>query len=364
MSKINATVVADSVNPQGDRLTSLLITFPRILLSEVNTHRMLSKNTSSSRAIPFNKMVEAIENNPFIPIAWQKEHTGMQGYEYIIDEELINQCRLNWLGAKDKAIQFAKDANYNLQVTKQLCNRLLEPFMWTTMLITGSKEGWDNFFELRCPSYLYDYEDKPIYFKSKKDWVNYYNESQGYKENNPDFTKVENLTNLEWLQFNKGQAEIHMMALAEAIYDAVNESTPKQLIAGEWHIPFEDKIDTIKIDLKHDDGGWDFQSAKVKISTAMAAHTSYTTVGNEPVKSYEKWIELHDKLIAYNPPHSSPMEHCAKAMSDEEYKQFWKSNGKVNYKDKQDLIRIEGGWCYNLKGFISYRYMIDNKINL
>lgn len=102
----------------------------------------------------------------------------------------------------------------------------------------------------------------------------------------------------------------------------------------------------------------------VMISTAMAAHTSYTTVGNEPVKSYEKWIELHDKLIAYNPPHSSPMEHCAKAMSDEEYKQFWKSNGKVNYKDKQDLIRIEGGWCYNLKGFISLRYMIDNKINL
>ena len=73
MNKISATIVADSVNKQGDRLTSLLITFPRILLSEINTHRMLSKNTSSSRAIPFNKMVEAVQNNPFIPIAWQKE---------------------------------------------------------------------------------------------------------------------------------------------------------------------------------------------------------------------------------------------------------------------------------------------------
>ena len=69
-TKISATIVADSVNQQGDRLTSLLITFPRILLSEINTHRMLSKNTSSSRAIPFKKMVEAIENDPFIPIAW------------------------------------------------------------------------------------------------------------------------------------------------------------------------------------------------------------------------------------------------------------------------------------------------------
>lgn len=364
MSKINATVVADSINPQGDRLTSLLITFPRILLSEVNTHRMLSKNTSSSRAIPFNKMIEAIENNPFIPIAWQKEHTGMQGYEYIIDEELINQCRLNWLGAKDKAIQFAKDANYNLQVTKQLCNRLLEPFMWTTMLITGSKEGWNNFFNLRCPSYEFETLEKgKLIFKS---WEEAIRECSNISKNftDKDLKTLEDTTTLERLYKNKGQAEIHMMMLSEKIYDAVNESTPKQLIAGEWHIPFEDKIDTIKIDLKHDDGGWDFQSAKVKISTAMAAHTSYTTVGNEPVKSYEKWIELHDKLIAYNPPHSSPMEHCAKAMSDEEYKQFWKSNGKVNYKDKQDLIRIEGGWCYNLKGFISYRYMIDNKINL
>lgn len=73
MSKISAIIVADSINLQGDRLTSLLITFPRILLSEVNTHRMLSKNTSSSRAIPFSKMVEAVQKDPFIPIAWQKE---------------------------------------------------------------------------------------------------------------------------------------------------------------------------------------------------------------------------------------------------------------------------------------------------
>ncbi len=69
---IKAEVVADSLSPQRDRLTSLLVTFPRIILAEVNTHRMLSKNTSSSRAIPFNKMVEVVQNDPFIPIAWQK----------------------------------------------------------------------------------------------------------------------------------------------------------------------------------------------------------------------------------------------------------------------------------------------------
>lgn len=71
-TQIKAEIVADSINQQGDRLTSLLITFPRIILAEVNTHRSLSKNTSSSRAIPFRKMVEAIQSDPFIPIAWQK----------------------------------------------------------------------------------------------------------------------------------------------------------------------------------------------------------------------------------------------------------------------------------------------------
>ena len=87
-TKISAKIVADSISPQGDRLISVLCTFPRIILAEVNTHRMLSKNTSSSRAIPLKKMVEAIKNDPFIPIAWQKEHTGMQGYEYFTDNFL------------------------------------------------------------------------------------------------------------------------------------------------------------------------------------------------------------------------------------------------------------------------------------
>ena len=142
-NKINATIVADSLSPQGDRLTSVLITFPRIILAEVNTHRMLSKNTSSSRAIPFKKMVEAVKNDPFIPIAWQKHHSGMQGNEYW-DEYKRQSWRIRsykhtykWL--KEQEIQPLLWQKYYMMglkegVTKQLCNRLLEPFMWTTML--------------------------------------------------------------------------------------------------------------------------------------------------------------------------------------------------------------------------------------
>ena len=133
-TKINAEIIGHSLSPQGDELISVLCTFPRIILAEVNTHRMLSKNTSSSRAIPFQKMLEAVEENPFIPIAWQKQHSGMQGIEYF---ENAKQLTEDWTTASKIALKEAKKLHDGAGITKQLTNRLLEPFMWTTMLITG-----------------------------------------------------------------------------------------------------------------------------------------------------------------------------------------------------------------------------------
>ena len=71
--KISAQIIADSVNTQGDRITTYILTFPRFILAELNTHRMFSRNSASSRAIPFEKMVKMVEEDTFIPIAWQKE---------------------------------------------------------------------------------------------------------------------------------------------------------------------------------------------------------------------------------------------------------------------------------------------------
>ena len=233
-TQIHAEIVGHSLSPQGDELISVLCTFPRIILTEVNTHRMLSKNTSSSRAIPFKKMVESVQNNPFIPIAWQKDHKGMQGNEYITEDRKYENSRYDWLKARSLAVQQAKLLNESDGVTKQLCNRLLEPFMWTTMLITGSKEGWENFFELRNPSYKIDDIDNTR-FKSWKDLISFIKGRD--KVDDSVIESYEQFSVIEKLQKNKGQAEIHMMALAEEIYDVVNESTPKQLKAGEWHIP-------------------------------------------------------------------------------------------------------------------------------
>ena len=173
-TQIKATKLLHSVTPWGEELITYRLVFPRFILAELNTHRMFSRNTSSSRAIPFQKMVEAVQNNPFIPIAWQKQHKGMQGTEYWTDDDTVTVDEgdeyerytkiysatehfiTEWLEARDLAVAQSYELN-RLGVTKQLCNRLLEPFMWHTVLVTATE--WRNFFELRMPCYEIDLDN-------------------------------------------------------------------------------------------------------------------------------------------------------------------------------------------------------------
>ncbi len=335
---IKAEIVAHSLSLQGDELMSVLCTFPRIILAEVNTHRMLSKNTSSSRAIPFEKMVEAVVNDPFIHIAWKKEHKGMQGTEYFTDKQEIYNKTANWLIAKNRAVESAIHLSES-GVTKQLCNRLLEPFMWTTMLITGSREGWDNFFKLRCPQYEDQITCKIV--KSRKE-ISPLNEYEEYPKYFDD--------TLGWLQINKGQAEIHMMMLSEKIYDVIQESVPIQLKENEWHIPMITDLERYKLSTND----------QIKLSVGRAANTSYTVVGDGKELTLEQAINIHDKCKKLN--HSSVFEHCARAMSEVEYTGS-KKTGYSTIKKGQDDGKGYG-WCNNLKGFIPYRYFIDNKNEL
>ena len=220
---ISAEVVADSLNQYGERLTTLKLVFPRYVLAELNTHRLFSKNSASSRAIPFKKMVAQVMEAPFIPIAWQKDHKGMQGSEYL-NLEKSDYAKRDWLDAKRFAVDVAQRM-HKTGVTKQLCNRLLEPFLYHTVLLTASH--FDNFFELRAPRYKT--EDGKI-FKSKKDFL--YDKDS--KDTSNKFTRP---NELEWLLLNEGQADIHIMDLAEKMWDAMNESKPKQLEVGQWHLP-------------------------------------------------------------------------------------------------------------------------------
>lgn len=322
-NKISAQIVADSIDDKGNRITSFLVVFPRMILAEINTHRMFTKSTSSSRAVPFNKMIEVVEKESFIPIAWQKVHKGMQGTEYL-GEEYSKSALNNWLKARDFAVTQAKHLNSDSQVTKQLCNRLLEPFMWTTMLLTTSEEGLQNFFNLRCPRYKINGAED--YYMSKYEAMK--------------FNKAtHNFTQLDWLKHNEGQAEIHMMDLAEKMYDAFTTNTPKKLKSNEWHIPFREKIIGSYGQLSDNN--------LVKISVAMSAHTSYTTIEGAKKRKIGDWIGLFGRLIKQDPPHSSPMEHCCVCVSEKDYKKSYKGS--------------EEGWFRNYKGFKSYRQIIEEE---
>src|ERR1035438_10028985 len=130
---IKAEIVADSLNEFGERITSYVLVFPRIVLAEFNTHRMFSRNSASSRAIPFETMLKRVEEEPFIPIKWMKEHKGMQGTEYF-DDRMSIVCEGSWLKARDMAVEQAKWMS-EMGVTKQIVNRLLEPFLYHTAII-------------------------------------------------------------------------------------------------------------------------------------------------------------------------------------------------------------------------------------
>ncbi len=142
----SAKILQDSYSPNGHRLTTFEITLPRLVLSELNTHKSLSKNSASSRAIPVEKQLKRVMENPFIPIYWGKNQKGMQA-----DEELTladqATSEKEWLLARDAAVKQA-ELLLKIGVHKQITNRLLEPFMWHTVIITGTE--WPNFFALRA----------------------------------------------------------------------------------------------------------------------------------------------------------------------------------------------------------------------
>lgn len=355
MTKISATIVAHSRNEFGNELISYLLTYPRFIHSEIMTHRMFSRNAASSRAVPAKKLIQAVKDDPFIPIAWQKDHSGMQGTEYFTEKEIQEKRIIDrYLYGRDMAVQLATELNTE-GVTKQLSNRVLEPFQWYTCLVTATE--FENFFALRCPQYDMGYMGvhrswkdvstaEKIAYKGAKHTV--------YDDSTPL---------LKRLSYNKGQAEIHLMALAEAMWDAKNESVPTELKAGEWHLPFGDEIRGM-FNLDITDTDTDGIPYLVKISAMMAARTSYTVVGTDLSDwTLEKYMEKVNSMATATPLHASPFEHPAKAMSNEEYK--LSINGKLEWTGGQydKPLPTEGseGWCVNLRGFIQYRKMIPNE---
>lgn len=284
-------IVADSKRAgTGERITSILATFPRYLLAEVNTHRAFSRNSASSRAIPFKKMVKSVMDNPYVPQKWMKDHPGMQGVEYL-EESDEHWCKETWLAARDYAVQQATILNERYGATKQIANRLLEAYMWHTALITAT--DFENFFFLRA----------------------------------------------------NDAAEVNFQRLAFMMLESMNNSIPKELQPGQWHIPFEEKAtEAINKTAPHlltpQYGRADLV---VKVATAMCARTSYTVVGAEdkPIDVAAD-VALAERLSTSG--HWSPFEHIACAMNDLEYNSLYTTT-----------------YSGNFKGFVQYRKQFSNE---
>lgn len=140
-----AKIILDSVGPQGQRLTTMEVEFHRFVLAEFNTHRLFSRNSASSRAIPVAKQLKRIKEDPAIPLEWPQEQSGMQGGESL-DVDQIQHCIDDWLHLRDQAVATAE----NLMATgvhKSVVNRILEPWMWHRVIVSSS--DWQNFYAQR-----------------------------------------------------------------------------------------------------------------------------------------------------------------------------------------------------------------------
>jgi hypothetical protein len=264
---IEVKILADSMAPCGKRLTTRLWKYPRSIHSEIMTHRMLSKNSASSRAIPTEKLLQMVIDDPFVPEYIGSNQKGMQAGEELREDK--RQWAVDtWLRARDSAVEHARHL-ISYGVHKQVVNRLVEPWMWITVIVSATEN--ENLWGLRCHP----------------------------------------------------AAEPHFQKLAYMDRDAVMASSPKQLKEGEWHLPLifpEDATALGAIDAS--EGGRtlrtreEFNRTLAKISVGRCARVSYLT--HDGRRAIEEDIALHDRLVVQEPLHASPAEHVAQALATPE----------------------------------------------
>lgn len=328
---IVARVVADSISEAGDRITTFELEYHRFIHAEVMTHRLFSRNAMSSRAVPVKTLIEQVRENPATPIHWGKNQSGMQakeefeGFIKIADQvEVDSPCDSflweditvellpedAWYTAAFRAAQIAEEFN-NAGIHKQVVNRLLEPFQMMKVVLTATE--FDNFFWLRL---------------------------------DPD-------------------AQPEIQELAKCMYEAMKESTPELLEAGEWHTPYVehscdrsgDGILTYSVD------GRQVSSEEAKaISASCCAQVSYRRLDN----TYDKAMSVYDRLgVGGSKIHASPFEHVATPIGEVEWEFPLDGTEPSNYNMPEGLTHEDRNgnlWSGNLRGWVQLRQLLPNHV--
>ncbi|MES0134539.1 FAD-dependent thymidylate synthase [Mesorhizobium sp. M0016] len=294
---ISAKIIADSIPNAGKRITTMQLRYPRFVHAEFMTHRVFSRNASSSRAIPVERLIQDIIDDTAMPIHWGKNQPGMQADEehdapvYVSVVDGMVSARDHdeaWNKARDKAIEFARafdEAGYH----KQIVNRLLEPFSHINVVVTATE--WSNFFGLR--------------------------------------------------RHSGAQPEIR--ELADCMIEAMLGSKPVKLGPGQWHVPYV---------ADNDKEIWDYGIANnldlktlaIKLSVARCARVSYLTHdGKKPDIASD--LALYDRLVGSEPLHASPAEHQATPDAFNPYNEVWQEP------------HLHG----NFVGWVQYRKTLPNE---
>lgn len=339
MTTISAKSILASRHSQTDKILHTdLLRYPWIIHSEGQTHRVLSldeeielylktpgimhdrnlsKNAGSTRAIPVERMIQSILDDPFIPRHWGKNQRGMTADEELSPDE-IAEARAIWTNNMHASIANARLLT-EMGIHKQQVNRMLAPYTHITVVVSATE--WDNFFALRL----------------------------------------------------HGAAEPHMRDLAREIWNAHEGAKPQELKPGHWHTPFAGQADLAAVRLRADElrpqrdtfegrgGGALYHDAGVpfhleanrsllRLSSARCASTSYMTVEGYDM-TQGRADSLHDRLATAEPIHASPFEHVAQA---DHANRVWSGmDQKWEYRYPDDHR--------NFRGFRQYRSFIERK---
>lgn len=269
---ISAKIISDSkCLITSNRITTMELRYPRIIHAEFMTHRVFSRNASSSRAIPVAKLIEEARKDPAMPVRFGANQRGMQDkggdYDALVGEPYGWPPEEAWRRAAEKAADMAEAfdaAGYH----KQVANRLLEPF--THINVVATSTNWANFYGLRCHA----------------------------------------------------DADPTMKALADAMWEAHQGSVPQTLTRHDWHLPYITEWDREYLSTQQ----------LLIASAARCARVSYNKHdGSSP--SFEDDLALYEKLVTADLVHASPLEHQAMPDPDGFKEKLWGNfHGFIQYR--------------------------------
>ena len=293
-----AKILADSLSPADHRVTTMQVTFPRLILAEFNTHRVLSRNSASSRAIPVERRIEQIRENPFVPEAFGKNQRGMQASETLDDAE-ARQAEKWWRDAACAALEYGATLAA-CGVHKQHANRVIETYAWHTVICTSTE--WANWDALRVSR----------------------------------------------------MAQPEMFKIASMMREVRQASTPLAVNYGDWHLPLVRGALGAAFAEEHDLTVRGFDP--VKVCVGRCASVSYE---RHDATTPEKASAICDKLRADG--HMSPFEHALRPMTNHELKLFMQEDlqwsGREWVLGSQQIRHFLG----NVEGWVQFRKLLPGE---